>query len=94
MTGFVRADESGVRAFEVADIIRLIRETMEGLVAPLREQLDRERARADRAESALADAVAAERIAAGAAAGLHAEADDRRTWRLLRRLRWALRPRR
>jgi hypothetical protein len=64
---------------------------MEGLVTPLREQLDRERARADRAESALADAVAAEQIAAGAAARLRAEAADRRTWGLWRRLRWALR---
>ena len=44
-------------------MIRLIREIMEGLVTPLREQLDRERDRADRAElraeelrAALADA--------------------------------------
>jgi hypothetical protein len=37
LSGFVRADESGVRAFEAADMIRLIRETMEGLVTPLRD---------------------------------------------------------
>jgi hypothetical protein len=83
VSGPVRADESGVRAFEAADMIRLIRETMEGLVTPLREQLDRERARADRAESALADAVAAERIAAGAATGLRHQLDilrARRPW--------------
>jgi hypothetical protein len=35
--------------------------------------------------------VAAERIAAGEAAALRAELDQRRQWRLLRRLRWALR---
>jgi hypothetical protein len=91
VTGLNRPDESSVRAFEAVDMIRIIRETMEGLVAPLREQLDRERARADRAETALADAIAAERIAAGAAAGLRTEADGRRAWSLLRRLRWALR---
>ena len=80
-SGFVRADENGVRAFEPADMIRLIRETMESLLTPLREQLDRERERVEQAElraeadrtrvdelrTALADAVAAERITAGAA---------------------------
>jgi len=87
VTGHVRADKSGVRAFEAADMIRLIRETMEGLVTPLREQLDRERVRADRAESllgelqaALTDAVGAERIAAGEAAGLRTEVEERRSW--------------
>jgi hypothetical protein len=91
VTALVRADESGIRAFEAADMIRLIRETMEGLVTPLREQLDRERARADRAErridelqAALTDAVAAERIAASEAAGLRTMLTDQRTrpwWR-------------
>jgi hypothetical protein len=41
-------------------------------------------------DDALADAVAAERIAAGEAAALHAEADHRPVWGLLRRLPWAL----
>ena len=43
--------------------------------------------------AALIDAVAAERIAAGEAAALRAEANHRHAWRLLRRLGWALRRR-
>jgi hypothetical protein len=39
----------------------------------------------------LADAISAERIAAGEASALRAERDRRREWKLLRRLRWALR---
>jgi hypothetical protein len=84
--------ESAVRAFEAA-------------VAALTVQLDRERSRVDRAErqlederklgetlrEALADAQAAERITADGAAALRALIDDRRSWNLLRRLRWALR---
>jgi|SRR5580704_11401740 hypothetical protein len=66
------------------DIPRLVRETMESLVTPLVALVERERTRAD-------DAVAAERIAAGAAAALRAELDRRREWRLFRRLCWALR---
>jgi len=61
-------------------------------------RIDEERSRADRIERLLeearaqiADAVGAERIAAGEAAGLRAELDRRRQWRLWRRLRWALR---
>jgi len=64
-------------------------------VEALRVQLEHERARADRGErvieeerrrvdwlySALADAVAAERIAAGEATALRAELDRRRDWR-------------
>jgi len=42
-------------------------------------------------QATLADAVGAERIASGEAAALRAELDRRREWRLLRRLRWALR---
>ena len=41
----------------------------------------------DKLAHALADARAAERIAAGEAAALRAQADERRSWRLLRRLR-------
>jgi hypothetical protein len=73
-------------------------------IAALREQLvtanqwaQAERGRADRAEryleelrTALADAVAAERIAAGEASALRAAADARRSQGLLRRLREAL----
>jgi chromosome segregation ATPase len=62
------------------------------------QRIDEERSRVDRAERLLeeartqiADAVGAERIAAGEAAALRAELDRRRGWRLLRRLRWALR---
>jgi hypothetical protein len=74
-------------------------------VETLCEQLDQEKSRVDRAErlldeerersgrfqASLADAVGAERIAAGEAAALRAELDRRREWKLLRRLRWALR---
>jgi hypothetical protein len=94
VSGPDRADEDGVRAFEAVDIIRMMREAMEAAIAPLHEQLERERNRADRAESradqaerALADALAAERIAAGEAAALRAELERRRSWGLLRRLR-------
>jgi hypothetical protein len=86
------------------DIPRTVR-TLESAIEALREQLrkadqreEAERGRADRTErhleelrEALADAVAAERIAAGEAARLRAQAEDRRAWRLLRRLGWALR---
>jgi hypothetical protein len=120
VSGLDRADEPGDRAFENADLIRIFRDTVEGLVTPLREQLttanqwaEAERARADRAERhleeergcvdeerrridelrtaldrmrvELADAVAAERIAAGEATGLRAEVERliterRRPW--------------
>ena len=79
-----RPSEPAVRAFEIA-------------ITTLAAQLDRaderarlERERADRLEIALADAAAAERIAANEAAALRAQEDERRRWRLLRRLRWAL----
>ena|SRR6516225_4828787 len=52
---------------------------------------DRPAADEDELAQALADARAAERIAAGEAAALRAQADERHGWRLLRRLRWALR---
>jgi hypothetical protein len=42
-------------------------------------------------EASLADAIGAERIAAGEAAALRAELDQRHEWKFLRRLRWALR---
>jgi hypothetical protein len=93
-------------------MLRVIRETVDGLAAPLREQLERERGRADRAErrvdelqaalaeerlridnlhAELADARTATMIAGSEAAALRAQSDERRDWRLLRRLRWALR---
>jgi hypothetical protein len=82
---------------QVAGVPRII-EALKGAIDSLRSQLERERSRVDRAERLLeeerarvADAVAAERIAAGEAAALRAELDRRRGWRLLRRLRWALR---
>ena len=110
--GVVRPGESSVRAYEAADMLRVIRETVDGLAAPLREQLERERGRADRAErrvdelqaalaeerlridnlhAELADARTATMIAGSEAAALRAQSDERRDWRLLRRLRWALR---
>ena len=73
------------------------------VIADLRHRLDiadrrldeaaDERRRVDELRIALADAVAAERIAAGEVAGLRAEVDERRTWNVVRRLRWALRGR-
>jgi hypothetical protein len=62
---------------------------LEPLIIRIDERLraDPAESRADRAESALADAMAAERIAAGEAAVLRAELDRRRSWGLLRRLR-------
>ena len=77
--GFDRPVEDNVRGFELA-------------ISTLAAQLERADRRADRLETALADAVAAERIAAGEAAALRAALDRRRGWRLLRRLREALRP--
>jgi hypothetical protein len=71
---------------------------LKGAVDALRAQLEREHGRVDQAErrigeltASLADAVGAERIAAGEAAALRAQLDRRREWRLFRRLRWALR---
>jgi hypothetical protein len=74
-------------------------------ISTLSAQLERERSRVDRAErlldeererggkleASLSDAIGAERIAAGEACALRAELDRRREWKLLRRLRWALR---
>jgi hypothetical protein len=49
------------------------------------------RKRVDELQSALTDAIAAERIAAANVNASHAQADARGDWRLLRRLRWAIR---
>jgi hypothetical protein len=82
-----------------AGVPRII-EALKGAVDTLRSQLERERGRVDQAErrieelqANLADAVAAERIAAGEAAALRTAADRRRAWGLWRRLRWAARGR-
>jgi hypothetical protein len=56
-----------------------------------RQLVEDGRRRIDELHTALADAVTAERIAAGEAAALRTQADARRGWRLVRRLRWALR---
>jgi hypothetical protein len=73
-------------------------EALKGAVDTLRARLERERNRADRAEqriddleAKIADAIGAERISAGEASALRAELDRRREWKLLRRLRWAVR---
>jgi hypothetical protein len=58
-----------------------------------RQRVETGRRRIDELQGALADAVAAERIAAGEAARLRERADRRREWRLWRRLSWALRRR-
>jgi hypothetical protein len=76
--GVDQAAEQNVRGFELA-------------ISALTAQLERADRRADRFETALADAVAAARISTGEAAALRAELDRRRDWRLFRRLRWALR---
>lgn len=55
------------------------------------EEVVEARRRIDELHTALADAVTAERIAAGEASALRAQTADRRAWRLLRRLHWALR---
>jgi hypothetical protein len=52
---------------------------------------DQERSLLEEARMLLADAVAAERIAAADAAALRSQLDQRREWRFLRRLRWAMR---
>jgi hypothetical protein len=72
--------------------------TLTKAIETLCDQLGKAERRAEIAErrigelaTSLADAAAAERIAAGEAAALRAELDQRRGWRLLRRLGWALR---
>ena len=54
-----------------------------------RQRVEDSRKRIAELQEALTDAMVAERIAAGEAAALRAQAEERRTWR---RLRWALRP--
>jgi hypothetical protein len=56
-----------------------------------RRLLEAARQSSEALRQALADAIAAGRIAAGEAAALRTEADHRRIWSLSRRLRWALR---
>jgi hypothetical protein len=56
-----------------------------------REELDASHRRERELQTALADAVAAERIAAGETAALRAEREQRRQWSRWRRLREALR---
>ena len=65
--------------------------TLSKAVGTLCEQLAKAGRRIDDLQANLVDAIAAERIAAGAATALRAELDRRRQWRLWRRLRWALR---
>ena len=97
-------DHPGDRAGELVVEIAGLRERIadkDSVIADLRHRLDvadrrldeaaGERRRVDELRTALADAVAAERIAAGEASALRADADRRRRWRLLRRLYWALR---
>jgi hypothetical protein len=95
-------DQVGALVVEIAGLRERIADK-DSVITDLRHRLDvadrrldeatEDRRRVDELRIALADAVAAERIAAGEAAGLRAEVDERRTWRLVRRLRWALRGR-
>jgi hypothetical protein len=93
----------GHRAGELVVEIAGLRERIadkDEVIADLRHRLDvadrrldeatEDRRRVDKLRTALADAVAAERITAGEAAGLRAEVEERRSWGLLRRLGWAL----
>jgi hypothetical protein len=84
MNGHDRADTPLVQAFDRA-------------VATLRDQLEHERTRADRADHqvqalryALDDAKTAERVAAMNAAALLTIEAERRAWGLWRRLAWAI----
>jgi predicted nucleic acid-binding protein len=56
-----------------------------------RRRMDELQRRIDGLHTDLADARTAAMIAGSEAAALRAQADERRSWRLLRRLRWALR---
>jgi len=51
-----QADDASVRVVDPTDMLRMIRETVADLVTPLREQLERERGRADHAEERAAHA--------------------------------------
>lgn len=81
-----RPSEPAIRAFEIA-------------IMTLAAQLDRaderariERKRADRLEVTLADAIAAERIAAVEAMTLRSREDERHRWRFWQRIWWAIAP--
>jgi hypothetical protein len=100
------SDRPGDRVGELAIEVAVLRERIsdkDAVIADLRHRLklaDRrlddaaeERRLVNRLREALADTVAAERIAAGEAAGLRAELETRREWRFFRRLVWALRRR-
>jgi hypothetical protein len=84
-------DQVNVRAFE--QVITILHQQIErerDRVDRAERLLDEERHRIEELRTALADALTAERIAAGQAAALRAEADARRSQGLLRRLREAL----
>jgi hypothetical protein len=69
---------NGHAAFDAQHMLQAIRDTVEALVTPLRDQLDHERARADRAERQLT-AVEGELIAARVeAAGLRCQLEQAR----------------
>ena len=99
----LRDNRSGDRAGELAVEVAGLRGRIvdkDSVIADLRHRLDvadrrldaagEDHRRIDELRVALADAVAAERIAAGDAAALRTEADRRSNWGMLRRLRWAL----
>lgn len=84
--GHPASDKADRASVVTPDILAAIRE----VISPLATALEHERARADRLEVALTDAMAAERIAANEAVALRSREDERCRWRFLRRLRWAL----
>ena len=100
-----RRDAALAPLLELIRVTDLLAEAMAQAIDSLHEQLvianrraecadrraDQERSLLEEARARIADAVAAERIAAGEAAALRTELDRRRDWKLLRRLRWALR---
>ena len=91
--------EGGELAVDVAGLRERIVDK-DSVIADLRHRLDvadrrldaaaEDHRRIDELRVALADAVAAERIAAGEAAALRTEADRRSNWGMLRCWRWAL----
>jgi hypothetical protein len=85
------AASDAVRAFEAAlSICSAQLEQAAADKAELRQQLDRERTRADRAEAQISEALTAEQLARAEADDLRAVLDTRQQWGLARRLRWAL----
>ena len=85
----IRPDNAAV----VAAVLPAITEAIREVTNPLNVHLEKLHERANRLETMLADAITAERIAAGEASALRAELNRRREWSFRRRLLWAIRRR-